>query len=85
MPSNRTNKATSNADFVRRVGVQYTYASRLRNGERLPSMHTLQSIRSAFKLDDSQYISMLDAVARGPEYFGAWANRHLFEESVSRA
>lgn len=72
-------KATSNADFGRRVGVHYTYASRLRNGQRIPSSHTINAIRTAFELDEHMTSEMIQA-AQTAEGFGDWISEHLFEE-----
>jgi transcriptional regulator with XRE-family HTH domain len=72
-------KATSNADFGRRVGIHYTYASRLRNGQRVPSSHTINAIRNAFDLDEHMTSEMIQAAASA-EGFGEWISEHLFEE-----
>lgn len=77
-PSSSIVRATSNADFGRRVGVHYTYASRLRNGQRLPSSSTLIAIRHAFVLDDHMASEMMNATASAAQ-FGAWITDHLFE------
>lgn len=72
-------KALSNADFGRRVGIHYTHASRLRNGQRLPSVSVLSSVQDAFQLNDKETSEMLEA-ARDPEAFGRWIDEHLFDE-----
>lgn len=76
-------KATSNADFGRRVGIHYTFASRIRNGKRLPSLDTISAIQTEFNLNDKETSDMIHAAAAGPQAFGDWINEHLFEESVS--
>lgn len=60
------------------MGVHYTFASRLRNGQRVPSMATVTSIREAFALNGKQTTAMMDAIADGAEAFGAWINKNLF-------
>jgi transcriptional regulator with XRE-family HTH domain len=71
-------KAVSNADFGRRVGVHYTFASRLRNGQRIPSVETISAIRAAFNLDAATTVAMMDAAAQGAPTFGEWLNSTLF-------
>ena len=76
--SKKIDKAVSNADFGRRVGVHYTFASRLRNGQRVPSMATVTAIREAFELTGPQTTAMMDAIANGAPAFGEWVNKNLF-------
>lgn len=76
-------QATSNADFGRRVGIHYTFASRIRNGKRLPSLETITLIQSEFKLSDAETGAMIAAAREGAESFGAWVNENLFEESTA--
>lgn len=71
-------KAVSNTDFARRVGVHYTMASRIRNGKRMPSSHTLSSICSAFKITGGDQERMMTAVANGSDAFGVWVRENLF-------
>ena len=71
-------KAVSNADFGRRVGVHYTFASRLRNGQRIPSVETISAIRAAFNLDSATTVAMMDAAAQGSTVYGEWLNSTLF-------
>jgi transcriptional regulator with XRE-family HTH domain len=75
-------KATSNTDFGRRVGVHFTMASRLRNGHRVPSPQTMLAIRKAFDLSPVEVDAMVQA-ADTPDTFGAWARANLFEEAVT--
>lgn len=77
----KINKAVSNTDFANRVGVHYTFASRLRNGQRVPSMATVTAIREAFGLTGKQTTDMMDAIAQGPSVFGEWVNTNLFVKS----
>lgn len=77
----KINKAVSNTDFANRVGVHYTFASRLRNGQRVPSMATVTAIREAFELTGKQTTDMMDAIAQGPSAFGEWVNTNLFVKS----
>ena len=71
-------RAVSNTDFARRVGVHYTMASRLRNGKRMPSSHTLSSICSAFNLRGADQEAMMRAVEAGQTEFGRWVREQLF-------
>jgi transcriptional regulator with XRE-family HTH domain len=75
-------KATSNTDFGRRVGVHFTMASRLRNGHRVPSPQTMLAIKKAFSLTADEVNAMLEA-ADTPDTFGVWARANLFEEAVT--
>ena len=78
MGMSKIDKAVSNTDFANRVGVHYTFASRLRNGQRVPSMATVTAIREAFELNSKQTTDMMDAIAAGPADFGYWVNDNLF-------
>jgi len=78
----RIRKATSNTDFGNRVGIHYTFASRLRNGQRIPSLDTLNRIIEAFELNESEAAAITHSARSAPE-FGTWISEHLFEESTS--
>lgn len=78
MKSSQIEKAASNTDFARRVGVHYTMASRIRNGKRMPSSHTLSSMQVAFGVQDGDLRSMMKAIEGGQDTFGAWVREHLF-------
>ena len=64
------------AAFAQRVGVDYTTASRLRNGNRLPSLRLFARIVREFGLDSD---FALAAFEKGPEVFGAFLRRYVFE------
>lgn len=78
MKPNTIDRAVSNTDFAKRVGVHYTMASRIRNGRRMPSSHTLSSICSAFNLHGSDQEEMMLAVQEGQSAFGQWVRAKLF-------
>lgn len=71
-------QAASNTDFARRVGVHYTMASRIRNGKRMPSSHTLSCIQVAFDIQGDALTAMMQAVEGGQVTFGAWVRETLF-------
>jgi transcriptional regulator with XRE-family HTH domain len=68
--------AVTNEEFAERVGVHFTMASRMRNGNRLPSVKTMISISNAFdlKMDD-----LSDAYAAGPDQFGEFLRENIFD------
>lgn len=74
-------KAASNPDFARRVGIHFTTASRLRNGDRMPSVACLSRIITAFDLAGSVLEEFMQAAEGGAETLGAWINEHLFESA----
>lgn len=76
-------RATSNTDFARRVGVHYTMASRIRNGKRMPSSTTLSHIQTAFNIQGDLLKSMMAALDAGQTTFGAWVQEHLFSVNAS--
>ncbi len=68
----------TNQRFADLVGCNFTTASRLRNGRRLPSHNMYHRICKAFKLDEAQRVRFSDAIAKGPESSGKWITRNLF-------
>lgn len=68
--------AVSNHQFARRVGCNYTMASRLRNGARTPSAQMLVKICRAFNLDHGE---ALKAYGEGREPFAAWLRAKVFD------
>lgn len=68
----------TNFDFAERVGVHHTMASRLRNGSRSPSTHTLIRVVEAYNLDCDQVMEWLDAIRKGTEASGAWLRENVF-------
>lgn len=83
MKKTRIEKAASNTDFARRVGVHYTMASRIRNGKRMPSSRTLSAIQVAFKIQDQDLRSMMTAMEGGTESFSAWVRENLFAPTAT--
>lgn len=65
----------TNEAFARRVGCDYTTASRYRNGQRLPSYAMMQRIAHAFELPLE---ALATAAARGAPAFGKYLRRHVF-------
>lgn len=66
----------TNDEFGERVGCHYSMASRLRNGERLPSRTLLRRIIDAFDLNR---IAAYEAYDRGPEVFSRFLRENVFE------
>ena len=66
----------TNEEFARRVGCDYTTASKLYNGSRLPSAARLAAIYNAFHLDGNE---LLDAYSGGPEVFSAYLRSRVFQ------
>lgn len=75
----------TNTEFAERVGLHHTMASRLRNGERLPSLPTFIRTMRAFELDCDETLEWLDAVAKGSEASGAWLRQHVFSPRADAA
>lgn len=70
-----TQVMTNNA-FADAVGCDFTMASRLRNGQRLPGIRLMIRIQAAF---DLPYDDLMQAYEGGPESFGAYLRTHVFE------
>lgn len=64
-----------NETFGFRVGCDYTMASKLRNGQRLPSRELLERIVAAFDLDANEALA---ATAAGPQAFSEYLNDRVF-------
>jgi transcriptional regulator with XRE-family HTH domain len=73
-------KAVNNPDFAKRVGIHFTMASRLRNGERMPSTAVLSRIVSAFELTGEDLEAFMRA-ARDRRTLGMWIDANLFEQA----
>jgi transcriptional regulator with XRE-family HTH domain len=56
----------SNADFGKRIGVTHSMASRIRNGQRLPSTARIAAIHREFEIPLDQLIG---AAEKGPTAF----------------
>src|SRR5688500_9702187 len=65
----------TNEQFGEAVGCDYTMASRLRNGQRLPSRELLERIVNAYGLDGNE---ALRATAGGGESFARFLADHVF-------
>ncbi len=65
----------TNPEFGDTVGCDYTTASRLRSGERLPSRSLLSSIVKAYNLDANE---ALDAADKGGEEFAKYLDEMVF-------
>lgn len=68
----------TNEDFGDKVGCHYSMASRLRNGERLPSRDLLRRIISAFGLNRAEAYEAYD---QGREEFSRYLRDTVFEPS----
>lgn len=66
----------TNEEFGERVGCHYSMASRLRNGERLPSRDLLRRIISAFELDRAEAYEAYD---QGKEAFSQYLRGTVLE------
>lgn len=69
----------TNFDFANRVGIHYTMASRLRNGERRPGLTTVISTMRAFGLTGDDVTEWLEAIADGPVASGRWLRENVFD------
>jgi transcriptional regulator with XRE-family HTH domain len=70
--------ATTNFDFAAKVGCHHTMASRLRNGERSPSIQMFILVARAFNLDCQARSDWLDAIAQGSVESGRWLRENVF-------
>lgn len=66
----------TNHQFANDVGCNYTMASRLKSGHRLPSATMLGKICKAYGLDEGE---ALRAHTQGAEVFSAWLRKKVFE------
>lgn len=77
-----TKRRVTNEEFGQKVGCDFTMASRLRNGQRLPSRERLEQIVSAYGLDANE---ALRASAAGPEAFSLYLKAKVFEPEPEAA
>jgi transcriptional regulator with XRE-family HTH domain len=70
--------ALTNPQFAKRVGIHFTMASRLRNGERLPSLPTFIRVMQEFELPAEKVKEWLDAISQGEEASGKWLRDNIF-------
>lgn len=66
----------TNEEFGARVRCDFTMASRLRNGVRLPSRDLLGRIVAAYGLDANE---ALQATSQGAEVFSAYLREKIFD------
>lgn len=66
----------TNEEFGKRVGCHYSMASRLRHGERMPSLALLTRIVNEFGLNQEEAWT---AVNQGPEAFSAFLRAKVFD------
>ncbi len=66
----------TNEEFGDRAGCHFSMASRLRNGERLPSRELLKRIIAAFALNRAETYEAYD---QGTAAFSAYLRAHVFE------
>lgn len=67
----------TNEEFGARVGCDFTMASRLRNGARLPSRELLERIVTAYSLDANEALA---ATSKGGEVFSEYLRAKIFEK-----
>jgi transcriptional regulator with XRE-family HTH domain len=73
-----TKTRLTNEAFAEAVGCDFTHASKIRNGSRLPSLQLLIKIREVYALDGNE---VLDAYAAGSGPFAEYLNSKVFEPS----
>jgi transcriptional regulator with XRE-family HTH domain len=73
-----TSHTPTNTEFADKIGLHHTMASRLRNGERSPSIQTFIAVKRAYGLTCEQVDAWLDAIARGNEASGVWLRKEIF-------
>lgn len=75
MDINGARPRETNSSFAARVGCNYTMASRLRSGNRMPSVYMLVRICSAYELDEGEALRQF---AKGPTAFSQWLRDGVF-------
>lgn len=68
--------SVSNHQFAAKVSCNYTMASRLRSGQRLPSAGMLGKICDAYSLDKGVALTMWQG---GAEQFSSWLRKEVFD------
>lgn len=71
--------ALSNQQFADRVGCDFTTASRLRNGQRRPSVALMTRISEEFGLPLDE---LVDAHNQGPKAFGKLLTLKVFNDYI---
>lgn len=75
----------TNADFAEAVGIHFTMASRLRNGERKPGLTTVINTMKAYALTDDQVFEWLIAIDQGAAASGEWLTINVFGRAAAAA
>ena len=75
-----TTSTLTNSRFAEAIGIHHTMASRLRNGERSPSIRTVIATQKAFDLSCSDLVDWLEAIDHGPDSSGEWLRKHVFSK-----
>lgn len=70
-----TTQPMTNKAFGEAAGCDFTMASRLRNGDRLPGIRLMIRISEAF---DLPYDDLMAAYQEGAPAFGAYLRTHVF-------
>lgn len=94
VPSEPPMTTVTNFEFAEQVGIHYTMASRLRNGERRPGLATVINTWRAYTLTCEQVLGWLDAIENdyfveketgvpGATYSGRWLRDHIFEPKAT--
>lgn len=68
----------TNFEFANKTGMHFTMASRLRNGERQPSLTTFIRVVREFALSPAQTFEWLQAIEKSADASGAWLRDNLF-------
>jgi len=72
----------TNSDFADSVGLHFTMASRLRNGERKPGLSTVIATIRAYDLSCDEILDWLSAIERSAHASGQWLQKNIFSRSV---
>lgn len=83
VPSEPPMTTVTNFTFADQVGIHYTMASRLRNGERKPGLSTVIATLKAFDLTCDQVLGWLAAIDEGAEQSGRWLRDNIFEPKAA--
>ena len=73
----------TNLQFAQATGLHHTMASRLRNGERSPSISTVIATQRAFRLTCEQLVGWLAAIELGSAASGAWLRENVFDRGAA--
>lgn len=68
----------TNTDFADAIGVHFTMASRLRNGDRKPGITTVIRTMQAYQLDPEEVTEWLRAIDLGARQSGSWLRDNVF-------